>query len=71
MSPPAGNPGQRYGGEVDGEGFTQVKNRQRNIRGGPSKTKEPETKTPRSNNPFDVLGEKMVEGDTSRKKMKR
>ena len=30
--------------------------------------KEPETKTSQSNNPFYVLGEEMVEGDTSKEK---
>ena len=55
ITQPPVNPNQHHGGEVDGEGFSQVKNMRRSRGGGPSKSsKDPMEKIPNSNNTFNV-----------------
>ena len=63
----AGNIGHKKEGEGEKDGFTQVKSRRRNKGGGSSKSRrEPTTKTPRSTNPFEVLGEETLDTDNNK-----
>ena len=69
VTQPPVNPNQHHGGEVDGEGFSQVKNMRRSGGGGPSKSrKDPAEKIPNSNNTFKVKREEEAERGTFEEK---
>ena len=67
MKAEEGNPGHKWEGEGEKDGFTQVKSKQRSKGGGSSKSRrEPTPKTLRSTNPFEVLGEEKPDLDNSK-----